>query len=193
MRVSRLAFGQDSHETDRRARLSLVDGVAAVVPRTGHDKNAEGAAAANRGIVSHMHAQAAGLACFLESSELHKVQHTFSYNISDDASMWVRSPTLHMGDPLIPDSLRRAALRGKNVQLPVVNAVECLFVRKLDTFHAQGEAVTVSNLRSATVHSPAQPMPCSNTATVRHHWKRWSAHLCTMGMLRMEALLHRPA
>ena len=62
------------------------------------------------------------------------------------------------------------AKRGSNVHVPVLNSSEHVFSQA--TCHLGGEPVSVT--KAAYVHTPAQPLPEANTATMRQRWSQWS-------------------
>jgi hypothetical protein len=88
-RTAELAFGcADNAVCDRQI---VLDGVAVAVPMIGHGQH-ETNRAIDRGLVSFVDAQAAGLAAFVAGDV--EVETTFvcSLNIFDDCSLWAAKP-----------------------------------------------------------------------------------------------------
>ena len=170
--VSRNVFGGAKFAQNE---LVLVDGQGAMLhPRAGRD-NRHRASSINRGVVSHVRAQADGMASFL-TGHRRSICHVFTTNIFDEASMWVQKPaptefTVPADAALFDRHIEKwVGTKGKNVHLPVLNQCETLFVRSAPDL---GDLL-VSVMQGCEVHSPAQPLPAANAATLRDRWCQWS-------------------
>jgi hypothetical protein len=109
----------------------------------------------DRGLLSHVRAQARGLCSFLRDDG--DVECAFVTKMFDDASMWVRQPEARKraGESLAAQAERRkVARREQNVSLPVLNVDQTVHVLR-----RSGGAHSSSVLRTAEVHCPAQVLP----------------------------------
>ena len=135
----------------------------------------------NRGAVSHVTEQAAGIAAFLESpgggpaAPARADRATYWINIFDDADMWMQPPPgwiprqlraqgVQCAADLPPAVTKTLSRRGKNVHVPVFNVQETVLTCDLHT----------RTWRAADVVSPSVPLPCANYGTVCSRWSRWS-------------------
>ena len=186
VQTCRLAFASQHSSGAARAkqdRLILFNGTAI---QLGRERRAwqDFLNCRNRGAVSHVEAQAAQLAKFITSSAESKVEHIFSVNLMDDASMWVRRPAEQRlpNEPgqSVAESLQ---LRGKNVHMPVLSIVESMYARRVANDSEVGDQGV---LRSVEIHSPSQPLAKANTGTVRYHWQLWSAMTAIGSGLRID-------
>lgn len=174
--VSRSIFGGVKFG---QSDLVLIEGQAMAFARAGRGREYQ-AANLNRGVVSHVRAQADGIAAMLKSSPQRRVEHAFSVNVFDDASMWVSKPVPEPTAGAAGTSQAEKNLatwggrRGKNVHLPVMNLCETVFVRAAST--SDGSAPPL--LFGTEVHSPAVVLPVANSPTVHHRWSDWSVFTC---------------
>lgn len=92
--------------------------------------------------------------------------------------MWLRHPRLAAdiakSSHVDAKVERQLWLRGTHVHMPVLNLVETFFARK-PLQQASSESVLASVVHATEMHSPAQPLPEANTATIRDRWFRWIA------------------
>lgn len=160
------------HSQQRESGMVLVDGAPALHRHQGHGSERE-RKLRDRALVSHVQAQSAGLAAFVDGAAGGRaVKHIFATNIFDDASMWIAKPTTSTS--AAAGSFEGqvdiwSKSKGKNVHLPVLNLCESLFAR------ADVEPqVQTAPLLGAEVHSPAQVLAQANTPTMRRHWAQWS-------------------
>jgi hypothetical protein len=130
-------------------------------------------------VLSFVTAQAAGVSKLMDGSAGNRVvEFGWSSNTFDDASMWVRCPQPEVGE-VFADAfaarLRKATgPRGKNAHLPVLNFCESLYaLTAAEVGQARGQT------HAAELHTPAQPMPRGNTATLDQRWTQWS--MATVG------------
>ena len=123
----------------------------------------------DRAIVSHVAAQAGGIARCIREGD---AGHVWCTNSFDDASLWVRKKEVQRvfadaACELPKKVLQKLAAKGKNCHMPFINLNEHIF----------NEVVTSSDdilTLCIAVHSPAQMLPQANAATVYDRWARWS-------------------
>ena len=142
----------------------------------------------DRGVVSHVHAQAAGLADFVALGGEASIDGTIGCIVFDDASMWVQKPSdLVCAGPnkeLLEKLFQKKKLRrGANLSMSVFNKVEylhCVESKSMPTECRPPSASVIPRppeprLRSANVFAPAQVLPQANTATIRSFLNKWAA------------------
>ena len=128
----------------------------------------------DRGVVSFVSAQAVGVRSLMDGSSGNRdVEFGWSINVFDDASMWVSAPKPEQGQVFGSEFEARMGKamgsRGKNVHLPVLNFCESIYA-----LSAPSEALPSGQTHGVETHSPAQPMPRANTATIIDRWRQWS-------------------
>lgn len=167
--VARVAFGGSKLE---RSDIVMVEGQAFEVARDGHDDHHR-RACVDRGFLSHLRAQALGIAVFWAPSPTRAVDHALSFNMFGDAGMWVAKPASEPGALEGEFGARLAAWagrRGNNAHMPVLNLCETLFIRAESTAPASQEKL----LLGCEIHSPAQVLPAANATTIHQRWGQWS-------------------
>ena len=88
----------------------------------------------NRGLVAHLWGQATGFSKMQAGSQQADV--TFSTNVFDDASMWLRDPVSNNAEcktwsnQVLQRLKDRLGPKGKNVHMPVLNSCENVFVSR---------------------------------------------------------------
>ena len=91
--------------------------------------------------------------------------------------MWVQRPSIPLHVDGAPVStfetqlVRKLAMKGNNVHLPVLNVCETAFTRSAPL----GDANSLGQLAAAKIITPAQVLPHANAATIRDRWAQWSA------------------
>ena len=127
----------------------------------------------NRGLVSHIRAQSAGAASMIRSAG---VQHCWSVNSFDDASMWIQKKEFlklltaeDRLDKRVKDKLQR---KGKNCHLPVLNLNESIFV---DLLAHPGSSADIA-AAGLELHSPGSAMPIASATTVYINLLKWAAN-----------------
>jgi hypothetical protein len=157
----------------------VIDGVVAPHTRQGKSGQWYGAKCRDRGVLSFVTAQAAGVSKLMDGSAGNRVvEFGWSCNTFDDASMWVQCPRPEVGEVFVDafEARLRKAMgpRGKNVHLPVLNFCESIYALT---------AAEVGQERGQThgteLHTPAQPLPRGNTGTIDQRWTQWS--IATVG------------
>ena len=134
------------------------------------DRRKQHAAHIDRGLVSHIRAQALGVVDWLRAT---KPMVTIVASIFDDADMWIQRPknwfprgrdsNAAASNPALVKKLEK---RGRNVHMPVLNASETLV--SVPFPHEQAP------WRSMELAQPAVPMPAANYATVFDRWRKWT-------------------
>ena len=164
------------HEQASKERYVLIDGTVAAAPTV--KPTSQAAELRDRGVFSHVVAQARGLAEFIHPSGdgADDVEFVFMTVNHDDASMWVQKPATAGRGATGPIGMleRRLNMRGKNVHLPALNQVQHVFTQRRVAAAVEGEGGDPQTLLcGAEVHTPATILPAANTATIRHHLVEW--------------------
>ena len=172
-RTSELIFGVRSRAAGKtEERTVLIGDMAVHIPRDGHTTNSEFDALYHRGLLSHVRAQADGVAKFLRTADGCRlpVEFLISVNVSDDASAYVQAPKTAVQDiqsaGVETNMLKRLMRRKRNVHMPTLSFVESLFCQRS---HSGG-----ADLFGMEVASPSIVLPVPNTSTIRNRMGRWS-------------------
>jgi len=187
-RCSNVAFGSGSFTS--ATSLVMVDGVAVDMPVKSKD---EALGLRDRGLLSHLQAQGGGVAEFVQSGDVDMLGSLVTY---DDASMWVRRPNKRRQHDAADPDARKAARKGVNVHVPVLNSCETLFTVACSTGPslARADASVSSPLaradgpdalvemddtrtfvaRAADVFSPCRVLPVANSPTVHDRLSKWT-------------------
>ena len=136
----------------------------------------------DRGVVSHIAAQADGLSSrFFQSFDGASLDGIIGEVIMDGASMWVAKPYVSLScvgpnkETLEEKFELRRRRRGRNIHMPVLNKVEHVHcVEAIPPRRDAGEIQPMPKLRSASIVAPAQVLPQANTGTVRRHLNEWT-------------------
>ncbi len=166
--VASTAWGTNPQEA--RAHVDFVATADGPIAVTG-DRKRTAMADRNSVLVSHVKAQAAGVARFM-SDERQKVMQFV--NIFDDASMWVAKPpsllekeALLLGvDPAKVKAISKHTRKRNMMHAPVLNLEE-----RISKLVDVNGTPCVAGL---SLYSPAQVLPKANYATVLDRWRRWT-------------------
>ena len=184
-RVAQRVFGAHDVKAElTREQDVFIGGEVVAVPLV---KSDEGGALCKRGSISFAEAQCGQMAKWLARTESF-VEHLFSTNIFDDASMWLKDPgddvMFHANDsPANVETKRALRRRGGNVFLPVLNNVEALYLQcsrqvadpasDLEDDDARS-ALEATTYEATEIHTPARVLPTANATTVRCRLNDWA-------------------
>ena len=138
-------------------------------------------AASNRGLISHVVAQASGLSRLASAQGTGAVIGLWSTNVFDDATMWVNSKSLKKDtyQEVEMHLKRKLDACGKNAHMQVLTQCENIFVARTDLSSDPASPTAPDSasviLSSSPVQSPCQVLPVANAMTVYDRWLRWTA------------------
>jgi hypothetical protein len=178
------AFGQrpDSFDKSQRSTTVWTSYGGVTLPTVVSTQN-KSKRDTDRGVASHVVAQAQGVHRFVHTAPQNSILRLFT-NVFDDADMWVQKPMgsdavldrrlarrLAQGELTFQEKLQeKMARRCKNIHMPVMNICEYVMnIIEQETDHG-----SVCTARVAEVFSGTAAMPGGNFATLWRTWKRGS-------------------
>ena len=149
----------------------MVDGVQFAFEGAGKDDR-DYVQCLDRGLFSHVVAQASGLASLLGQDGA-PIEHTWSVCQFDDTTMWVSRKGIEK-PPADARHLRNLyekvakceQRQGKNIHMQVLNQLEDIFVCKRKPGNS-------SYICGAHVYSQSRVLPCANATTVHDRFADW--------------------